>query len=200
MQHAHLPSISVEEYLSGELDGDQRHEYVAGEVFAMTGATDRHNLIAGNIHAFLHSKLRGGPCRVYIADMKLRVEAADAFYYPDLLVTCTSSDRGENFKERACVVIEVLSPTTAGTDRREKLFAYRTLPTLLEYVLVDQDRRAVWVYRRDGDGWMLDKLEPGDDLRLESIDATMALDEIYENVELPAGREIREEEALYMLM
>jgi Uma2 family endonuclease len=199
MHHAQPTGISVEEYLDAELRSQERHEYVAGEVYAMTGASERHNLITGNILATLHGKLRGGPCRVFASDMKLRVEAVNAFYYPDILVVCDQSDREQNFKQRPCLIIEVLSPSTAGTDRREKLHAYRTLASLREYVLVDQKQRAVWVYQRAGDAWLLDKLDTGDLLRLESLDVTLSLDEIYDNVELPDARDIREEELHYML-
>ena len=92
---AQVYGISPEDYLAGEALSPIRHEYVAGEVFTMAGATEEHATIALNLAALLRAQVRGGPCRVYIADMKLRVEAADAFFYPDVFVTCDPRDATE---------------------------------------------------------------------------------------------------------
>ncbi|MFZ3017174.1 MAG: Uma2 family endonuclease [Gallionella sp.] len=185
MSNLMLSRLSAEDYLHGELSSEVRHEYVDGEVFAMAGAGETHNLIAGNIFSKLRDFVRGGPCRVFIADMKLHVQTWKAYYYPDILVTCDPSDSHNYFKERPSLVVEVLSPGTESTDRREKMLAYRTLPSLKEYVLVATDKRRVEIYRRDEqDEWQLADFNPGDPILLESVGASFTLDEIYEDVKL----------------
>jgi Uma2 family endonuclease len=88
------PTLTLDAFLIWESGQAERHEYLRGEVFAITGAGDAHNTVAGNLFAYLCAALRGGPCRVFIAHMKLRVDAADAVFYPDLMVTCDARDRG----------------------------------------------------------------------------------------------------------
>jgi len=183
MQHAYQPKPSAEDYLSAEESGGIRHEYVDGEVYAMAGAGEAHNLIAGNVFAGLHSLVRGGPCRVFIADMKLRVAEWNAFYYPDGMVVCNPADAHSHYKEQPSTVIEVMSPTTESTDRREKLLAYRTLPSLREYVLIAQDRRHIEVYRRGADGALQHEvLAAGAPLWLESVGASLTQDAVYDHV------------------
>lgn len=185
MSNPMLSRLSAQEYLHGELSSEIRHEYVDGEVYAMAGAGEAHNLIAGNIFAKLRDFARGGPCRVFISDMKLHVQTWKAYYYPDILVTCDPTDNHSHFKERPSLVVEVLSPNTESTDRREKMLAYRTLSSLKEYVLVATDKRQVEIYRRDEhDEWQLAAVSPDGPLLLESVDASLTLDDIYEDVKL----------------
>jgi Uma2 family endonuclease len=185
MSNPKLSRLSEQEYLQGELASEIRHEYVDGQVYAMAGAGEAHNLIAGNIFARLRDFARGGPCRVFISDMKLHVQTWKAYYYPDVMVTCDPSDSHSHFKERPSLVVEVLSPGSESTDRREKMLAYRTLPSLREYLLVATDRRHVERYRRDEhDEWQLVALGQGEALLLESIGTSLTLDEIYEDVQL----------------
>ncbi len=185
MSNPKLSRLSEQEYLQGELASEIRHEYVDGQVYAMAGAGEAHNLIAGNIFARLRDFARGGPCRVFISDMKLHVQTWKAYYYPDVMVTCDPSDSHSQFKERPSLVVEVLSPGTESTDRREKMLAYRTLPSLREYLLVATDQRHVERYRRDEhDEWQLVALGQGEALLLESIGTSLTLDEIYEDVQL----------------
>src|SRR5206468_12167348 len=125
-----------------------RHEYLAGQVSGMGGTSATHNLIAGNVFARLRAHLRGRPCRVFISDMKVRLEAVDFFYYPDVLVTCDPEDSVEYFNTRPCLIVEVTSPSTALIDKREKLLAYQILDSLCDYVLIAQDEMKVQVYRR----------------------------------------------------
>ena len=127
MQLAFKPRLTAVDYLAGEQDSDIRHEYVDGEVYAMAVAVESHNLIAGNVFARLRNLVRGGPCRVFISDMKLQGAAWDAFYYPDVMVVCDPSDTQTHFKRSPSLVVEVLSPATESIDRREKMLAYRTL-------------------------------------------------------------------------
>jgi Uma2 family endonuclease len=190
MHHAYKPILTANDYLSGEQHSNIRHEFVDGEVYAMAGAGETHNLIAGNVFSKLHSLVRGGPCRVFISDMKLRVAQWNAFYYPDVMVVCDATDSQTYFKERPSLIVEVLSNSTASIDRREKLLAYRTLASLREYVLIAQDTRQVEIHRLDADGaWQLETLEAGDVWQLECLNASLTLDEIYEGVtpETPRG-------------
>lgn len=163
--------IRVEGYLAGEAQAGIKHEYLAGEVFAIAGASDAHVTIAGNLFALLRSHVRGSPCRTYMADMKVRIETADAFYYPDVLVTCDARDARETlFKRHPRLVIEVLSDSTAAFDRGAKFAHYRELESLAEYVLIEPEAQAVDVFRRNGAGrWMLHPCGASDTLDLASL-------------------------------
>ena len=180
-------ALTADDYLAGEALSPIRHEYVAGEVFAMAGATEEHATIAGNLFALLRTQVRGGPCRVYIADMKLRVDAADAFYYPDVFVTCDPRDVGESLAKRhPSLICEVLSESTEAYDRGGKFAAYRTLDCLNEYLLIDSRRRSVEVFRRQPDGWLLAPVAPDGQLELMSLGFRCAVDALYEDVVFPS--------------
>ena len=163
--------LSVEDYLAAERSADVRHEYVDGELFAMTGASRAHKAIALNIAAALLDHLRDGPCRVAIADMKVRSESLNRFYYPDGVVSCNAvaEEPDDHVETRPILVVEVLSPSTAATDRREKRLGYQTLPSLQEYVLVHQDRVAIELFRRQGDLWTRAEHAAGERIALPSI-------------------------------
>src|SRR5439155_27303686 len=151
--------ISVEEYLVGERHSQVRHEFVGGYVYALAGASDDHNRIAGNIFAALHERLRAGRCEPFMADMKLKIPGSQAFYYPDVLVACDQHDRAKYFRERPVVVFEVLSPETERTDQREKWQAYALIPSMKVYVIVAQEKREVMVLRRNRPGpWVPEML------------------------------------------
>ena len=183
MSQAVLSRVNEQDYLQDE--GEIRYEYVNGAVFAMAGAGEAHNLIALNIASKLREFVRGGPCRVYISDMKLHVQNWKAYYYPDVFVTCDPGDNHKPFKKRPILVLEVLSAGTERTDRREKMLAYRTLPSLREYLLVATDRRQVERYCRDEqEDWKRVELEEDRSVPLQSIGATLTLAEIYEDVKL----------------
>lgn len=177
--------LSVEEYLKGELTSELKHEYVGGRVYAMTGVSTAHNLIAGNLFAALRGHLRGGPCQVFIGDVKVRLKVAeeDLFYYPDVFVACREDDREPYFRRFPSTVIEVLSEATERTDRREKFLAYQTIESLQEYLLVAQDERRITVFRRDA-GWRAEHLGAGDTLKLPSLDFSMPVAEAYEGLAL----------------
>lgn len=170
--------IPIDDYLDGEQDGQVRHEYVDGEVYAMVGASDRHVLIAGNLFAAIHTGLPER-CQAFISDMKvrIRVDEKDIFYYPDILVSCDSRDRETYYRQDPCLVIEVLSPSTERTDRFEKLMFYRHLDRLEEYVLVSQDYRQVEIYRRSA-RWEPVRYNQGV-VTLESVQIEIAMDQIY---------------------
>jgi len=184
---ARVYSLTADDYLAGEAVSPIRHEFVAGEVFAMAGASEEHATIALNFAALLRTQVRGGPCRVYIADMKLRVEAADAFFYPDVFVTCDARDAAEPLAKRhPSLICEVLSESTEAYDRGGKFAAYRTLESLSEYLLIDSRRRAVEVFRRQSDGWLLASAPSDGWLELKSLGFHCAIDALYEDVVFPS--------------
>lgn len=177
--------IGVEDYLDGEQRSPVRHEYIAGEVFAMAGASERHNRIAGNLFFHLRASSRGSACGVFISDMKVRILSDDRFYYPDVLLTCAVDDREPFYKTAPCLIAEVTSPTTEPIDRREKLIAYRTLPSLRDYLLIAQDQRRVAHYQRHESGhWRHRIHEHGGEIELSCppLRCTITLDELYEDV------------------
>ncbi len=177
--------LSVEEYLAGELTSEIRHEYINGQVHAMVGASDRHNLIAGNLFVLLRPLARSRGCQVFIADMKvyLNIGGEDIFYYPDIIVCCDPDDREPYFRRHPCLIIEVLSPATERIDRREKFLAYASLPSLTDYLLVDQDRARVTVFERAHD-WKPEIFGPCEEIHLACLDASVKVDEIYESIDL----------------
>ncbi len=178
-------------YLEWEAAQEDRHEFIAGETFAMTGARDGHNTIAGNIFANLHHQLRGTPCRAFIADMKLRVEAVDAFFYPDVFVTCDGRDKlpeADLAKRHPCLVIEVLSESTAAYDRGLKFEHYQKLDSLQEYLLLEQDRRHADLFRRNAEGlWVLHPTSGQGRIVLASVGAEIDMDALYEDVSFVAA-------------
>jgi Uma2 family endonuclease len=183
MKHATVPHYDEMSYLANERSAEIRHEYVAGEVFAMAGASKIHGTLAGNAFIALRQHLRGKPCGVWMADMKVRVAADDAYYYPDVVVTCEGSDlrpdAPKDYLEAPNLVVEVLSDSTEPVDRREKWLSYRQLPSLREYVLIDQNRPWVEVFRRTPAGWTQDIYEAGEAVRLESAGLTLPMAELY---------------------
>lgn len=183
-QTATIRPVSVEEYLKGELASDVRHEYVNGEVFAMVGASKAHNSICLNLATALNHRLRGGGCRPYMSDVKVRVRTGrdDRFYYPDLLVSCSLQEPSAYYTEAPVLIAEVLSASTERHDRAEKFYQYRRLDSMQEYVLVAQDLMRVEVYRR-ATGWDLELYGEGDRFRLETVDLELEVEELYERVE-----------------
>jgi Uma2 family endonuclease len=175
--------ISVAEYLTSERDSPVRHEYVNGQVYAMAGASDRHNRIALNLASRLNDHLNGGPCEVFIADIKVMVDPV-VYYYPDVVVTCDPPGGDPYVRTQPHLIIEVVSPSTERTDRHEKLFAYQRVPSLQEYVLVLQDRMQVEVYRCQRAGeWTREILAPPEDpVHFASVGFTLRVSDIYRNV------------------
>ena len=172
MGHAvKTPFFTASDYLEWEATQAQRHEYLHGEVFAMAGADDRHVTVTMNLAFALRQHLSGSPCRTYMADMRVRVEAADAYFYPDVLVTCSEADRASPLhKAEPIVLVEVLSPSTAAYDRGLKFSHYRNLPSLQEYVLIDIDTRTTDCYRKGADGlWVLHPCSPTESVTLASV-------------------------------
>ncbi len=188
MTAAETLPFTAQDFLDWESLQPTKHEYVQGETFAMAGASDAHVTISGNIFAALKQHLRGTPCRSYIADMKVRAQAVDAYFYPDVFVTCSPADAGrDSAKEEPTLVVEVLSPSTAAYDRGLKFEYYRSLPSLQEYVLVDAERQSVEVFRRNPAGqWVLFPHGPGTTVELASVDLRLPMATVYEDVALQA--------------
>lgn len=180
--------LSEAEYLALEEQSRVRHEYVDGSVYTTAGGSQRHNRIALNAASSLLSALRGKPCQVFISDVKLKVAYDNAYYYPDVMVACGAAERiagDEQSLNDPVLVVEVLSPGTETIDRREKLAAYRRLPTLLEYVLVNQDSQQVEIYRRQDDiGWLYLSYEAGETLQLTSVDLSLPIAAWYEGTDI----------------
>lgn len=182
---APLPFFDAQAYLAWEAEQSTKHEYHDGEVFAMAGASDAHVTVALNIAMALRNHLRGSPCSVFISDMKLRVEEDNAFFYPDVFVTCADSDRGQSHSKSAPVlVVEVLSPATSAYDHGAKFAAYRKLPTLREYALIDPERLSLDLFRREGESkrWVLHPIEAGGHVEWASVGLQVPLEALYEDV------------------
>ena len=179
------PFFDAQAYLAWEAEQSTKHEYHDGDVFAIAGASDAHVTVALNIAMALRNHLRGSPCSVFISDMKLRVEEDNAFFYPDVFVTCAESDRGQSHSKSAPVlVVEVLSPATSAYDRGAKFAAYRKLPTLREYALIDPERLSLDLFRREGDSkrWVLHPIEAGGHVEWASVGLQVPLEALYEDV------------------
>jgi len=147
------PYLSPEEYLETEKASPIKHEYIQGRIYAMAGASDAHVTITANLLTLLRNHIRGSGCRVYVADMKARIESLNLFYYPDLMVTCDTRDANfEYFKRYPCLIIEVFSSSTEANDRGDKFSDYQELESLQEYVLISQNRQRIDCFRRNAEG------------------------------------------------
>jgi len=170
-------------YLAWEEVQAERHEYVAGEIFAMVGVRQSHNVATLNLASTLRQALKGTPCRVFVESVKARVEAANCFFYPDVLVTCDPRDRlTPDYVSHPVLVAEVLSESTAAFDRGGKFAAYRKLDSLQDYVLIDLSTQRVEVFRRDLENhWVLHDYGLGEDVELASLTVRVPVDQIFED-------------------
>lgn len=177
--------LSAQEYLEWEARQEFKHEYVEGEVYAMTGGTLPHNDIAVNLTTALKKHLKGKGCKVRMADAKVGITDEGPFFYPDVLVTCDSRDRRAiQFMRFPCLVVEILSPGTEAYDRGSKFAQYRRLSTLQEYVLINSDKLGVEKFRlNERNKWELTAYEAGDTMHFSSIDVELLVAQLYEDVE-----------------
>lgn len=183
--------LTPAEYLSLERDSGQKHEYLQGHVFAMAGASPKHNAICGNAIGALRERLRGRRCIVMPSDQHFYVEATELGTYPDVTVVCGPAKYHPDFPQSVvnpAILVDVLSPSTEAYDRGAKFDHYRHLDSLREYVLVSTDRHGVDHYAREQDGtWRLTAVRGTEGvLRLTSVDTVVALAELYENLDLVA--------------
>ena len=172
--------ISEQDYLAGELVSDIKHEYLDGEVFAMVGATSNHNLLAGNVFLALGNHLKGKPCRPYIDSMKVKIDTK--YFYPDVLVDCSNLSGQDSFTQAPTLIVEVLSKSTQQYDKTFKLETYLTIPSLQEYILIEQDRAEIQVLRKS-DGWKSHYYFLGDEVTFESVELTVSVEEIYDRID-----------------
>jgi Uma2 family endonuclease len=176
------PVMSWPEYLAFERKAGVKHEYLRGDVWAMAGGTPRHGRLASNLARIVGNALQGKPCVVYSSDVRVRIEASDRATYPDLSVVCgpdrLAADDADAITN-PIVLFEVLSEGTERSDRGEKFAHYRRLESLQEYVLVNQDAARVEVFRRHERDWLLVVFEAGSTARLDSIDVSFPVDEVY---------------------
>jgi Uma2 family endonuclease len=180
--------ITIAEYVALERDALEKHEFYRGEIFAMAGASPRHNVIVTNILAKLYQQLEGKPCRPYGSDQRIRVEEADLSTYPDVSVICGKMEVSPADRHAATnpvVIFEVTSPSTEGYDRGPKFELYQQSPTLQQYVIVEQVSAKIVTYERDDDGTWRYKLLVGTDqtLELPAIGSRLALADVYRDVE-----------------
>jgi Uma2 family endonuclease len=185
-QSAENLHFTREEYMEWEALQQYKNEYVAGEVFAMVGVRQVHSIVALNIASELKQQLKGKPCRPHLSDMKLQVDAVDAFFYPDVMVSCDERDAKANlFLEHPTLIIEVLSDSTSSYDMGLKFEFYRCIPELSEYVLVDPERLKIWLYRKNRAGeWVLHEYPNKVDVLFESVGCRLTQEDIFEGVEI----------------
>ena len=180
------PYLTEQEYLAFEEASDVKHEYVDGEIYAMAGASLKHNLITGNLFFNLRAvRRKGGKCRVFSSDMKCRIEDGIFYYYPDVILDCGTIDGTAYYTQQPCLIGEVLSKSTARNDRTEKWFTYKKIPSLRYYLLADSLQKKVDYFVRNELGeWFYAELEEGETLTIECDDfhAVLTLADIYEDV------------------
>ena len=174
-------NITVEEYLNGELISDTKHELVNGQVYAMAGASANHNTITINVVSEFRAHLKKSPCRPYASDIKVKTPTGN-YRYPDVLVVCDDDFSSQGYvTENPTIIVEVISKSTRKVDEQIKRMEYINIPTLLEYVIIEQDYVDVAVFRKS-DQWRPTHYFLGDEIHFESIGLTLAVEEIYSRV------------------
>ena len=179
--------LSETDYLDWESSAKKKHEYFAGEIFAMVGASKRHNRIAGNLFFHLRLATRSHSCRAFMSDMKLRIADYRSYYYPDVMLVCDDSDQHSIYKTAPCFIAEVLSPSTANINQREKWVHYQDIPSLRYYLLVDADHLSARLLRRVGEDRRTEQnLDRKDIVEIAGGDAhlTLGMDDLYEDTGL----------------
>ena len=172
--------ISEEEYLQGELISDIKHELIEGEVYAMSGASKNHDRIAGNVYTKLLPLLENSPCEPFSSDVKVKV--GSNFFYPDVMVVCEDQTDHPYYSESPSILVEVLSKSTRRNDETIKRLAYQSIPSLQEYLLIEQDFVDVEVCRRMS-GWLSQHYFLGDEFVLDSVGITLSVEDIYRRVQ-----------------
>ncbi|MGB4499256.1 MAG: Uma2 family endonuclease [Methylococcaceae bacterium] len=180
--------ISEQEYLENERISDVKHEYFNGEIFAMAGASRNHQRLSNNVLVAFANHLKGTPCEPFSSDMKVRADKGKKYFYPDVLVICQNDDKEAYYTESPRIIVEVLSNSTRKFDKNLKRQIYQSIPTLEEYVLIEQDRVEIEISRKTAN-WQPTFYFIDDDITFESIDLTLPVLELYQRVE---NDEIRE--------
>lgn len=179
--------MTPEEYLKFERASEEKHEYFAGEIFAMSGASKNHNRITGTTSAALLAQVLERPCDVFSGDMRVKIHSTGLYTYPDISVVCGEPEF-EDFEVdtllNPSVIMEVLSPSTEAYDRGKKFYHYQTIPSLKEYLLISQDIIRIDHYILRGNEWVLSSAKTlGSVITLPSIDCTLRLSNVYKKVE-----------------
>lgn len=181
-----VAALTLEKYLESEVSAVEKHEFVDGQLYAMAGATEAHNLIASNVVFLLQLATRASkkPCKILQSDMKVVVPSYPVVaYYPDIVVVCDDSDTEQQFKTRPCLLLEILSESTKRIDQTEKKANYQRLDSLKAYVLVHQDTQLVELHRKLEDGtWQHEQYQAGDALELPCLSTTLRLEQMYEGI------------------
>lgn len=172
--------VSEEDYLAGELTREIKHEYIDGYVYAMAGASRNHERIAGNIYREFGNHLKNKPCEPFSSDLKIK--AGSRFFYPDVMVVCDEQSQHDYYTDAPVIVVEVLSKASRRVDETTKRIAYQSIPSLKEYVLIEQDFVDVEVCRRS-EGWVSNHYFLGDSVLFEAVDLTLTVEEIYARVD-----------------
>jgi len=171
--------ISEEDYLQGELLAETKHEYIDGDVYAMAGASENHNLLSVNMASELRNLLKGTPCRTFIADMKVKV--GSSFFYPDVMVVCQEDNENEYYKNAPVIIVEILSKSTRHLDQTDKRLRYQKIPTLEEYVLIEQDKGEIQVFSKK-DHWQSFYYYLDDAITFSSLGVAVLVEDIYYQV------------------
>ena len=177
-----LNYISEAKYLEGEKISDVKYEYIDGDVYAMAGASRNHNIVSTNIARLFGNHLENTPCTTFVSDMKIKADGD--FFYPDVLINCNNDDGDDYYTNSAIIIVEVLSKSTRQRDKVTKMKAYKTIPRLEEYVLIEQDFIDVEVCRRKNN-WTSEHYFLGDKVTFESLDLTLSVADIYQRVKIP---------------
>jgi Uma2 family endonuclease len=178
--------MTPDEYLKFERASEEKHEYFAGEIFAMSGASENHNVIVGNLIATIHPQLRQKPCKIYPSDMRIKISSTGLYTYPDVTVVCGTPELEDNYVDtllNSNVIIEVLSPSTEAYDRGKKFRHYKTIKSLQDYILISQDSMRIEHFAlRDNEWAYADAEVPNAVITLPSIDCTLNLSDVYEKI------------------
>lgn len=172
--------ITEQQYLEQQRTAEIKYQFIDGDMYAMAGGSEEHNVICINVTAELRQKLKGGPCKPFMADMMIKAGAN--YFYPDVMIVCEPDERDDRYLKHApTIIVEVLSNSTRKIDLTLKKLAYMNLPSLQEYVLVEQDKCEVEVFRRS-QNWASSYYLLGDDIHFESVDVTLSVEDIYESI------------------
>nr|WP_044199959.1 Uma2 family endonuclease [Oscillochloris trichoides] len=180
-------AMTSSEYLAFERSSNQKHEYLAGTIYAMVGGSARHNRIAGSTYAALYAQLRQRQCSIYPSDMRVKVVQTGLYTYPDITIVCGHElyeDNREDTLLNPAVIIEVLSPSTEKYDRGKKFQHYRSILSLREYIIIAQDTYHIERFARQSDNtWVLSEANSqAEYIDIPSIQCTLQLKEVYEKV------------------
>lgn len=193
--------ITEEDYLQGELTSEVKHEYIDGSIYAMIGANKKHNLLSGNIFYELKDRLKqkGSSCQTFTSDMKVKISKnSTRYFYPDVMVVCDSKEESnddEYYQNNPVIIFEVLSDSTEKYDKSEKRLSYFNIPSLKEYVLIEQHKCEILVFERDKN-WQSSYYFLGDEITFESISVSLSVEDIYYQVNGEEQRAYQEEKEL----